>query len=70
MTDIQQIDVAYGRGSVPVMADPKVATWEVIRPTFEAALEKPERLFVEAVRNPIGSRPLRDLIEPGIGWRL
>ncbi|MBT5829795.1 MAG: nickel-dependent lactate racemase [Candidatus Latescibacteria bacterium] len=62
---IQQIDVAYGRGHVPIQADFDMAEWQVIRPQFEAALEDPKQGFVDAVRNPIGAKPLRELVKPG-----
>ncbi len=58
------IDVAYGRGTVSVQADPKIARWDVMRPCYAPALEGPKRLFHEAVRRPIGTKPLRDVVEP------
>ena len=53
---MEQINVPYGRGTVSVQADPKLAQWDVIRPSFEPALEDPKRLFREAVRDPIGTK--------------
>lgn len=61
---IQNIDVAYGRGHVPLQADSDLADWSVIRPKFEAALENPKQGFLNAVRNPVGAKPLRDLVQP------
>lgn len=61
---IQQIHVAYGRGHVPLQADSDMAEWQVIRPQFEAALEDPKQGFVDAVCNPIGSKPLKELVKP------
>ena len=43
---------------------PKLAQWDVIRPSFEPALEDPKRLFHEAVRDPIGTKPLREIVTP------
>ena len=60
---MNQIDVAFGRGVVPIQADPRLAKWEVIRPSFEPALEDPKRLFQEAVRNPISARPLQEMVK-------
>lgn len=62
---IEKIDVAYGRGSVPIMADSDVADWSVIRPKFEAAIADPQKAFTDAVRNPIGAKPLKDLVKAG-----
>jgi nickel-dependent lactate racemase len=61
---IQKIDVAYGRGYVPLQADSNLAEWSVIRPHFEAALEDPGQAFIRAVRNPIGTKPLKELVKP------
>ena len=61
---MEQINVPYGRGTVSVQADPKLAQWDVIRPSFEPALEDPKRLFREAVRDPIGTKPLREMVKP------
>ena len=62
---IEKIDVAYGRGYVPILADSDVADWSVIRPKFEAAIADPKKGFIDAVRNPIGAKPLRDSVQPG-----
>lgn len=59
---MNQIDVAYGRSFIPIQADPNLANWNVIRPSFEPALEIPKRLFQEAVRNPIEAKPLREMV--------
>ncbi|MDP6778398.1 MAG: nickel-dependent lactate racemase [Candidatus Latescibacteria bacterium] len=61
MAEKNRIDIAYGKGSVAIEADPDLADWTVIRPTFEAALVDPKAGFVEASRSPIGSRPLREV---------
>jgi nickel-dependent lactate racemase len=62
---IENIDVAYGRGYIPIRADSDLADWSVIRPKFEAALDAPKQAFTQAVRNPIGAKPLRDMVKPG-----
>lgn len=59
------IHIAYGRGHVAIQADPERAEWEVIRPRFEPALADPCADFIAAVNDPIGSKPLKDLIRPG-----
>ena len=61
---MKQIDIPYGRGAVSVSADPKLAYWDVIRPAFEPALEDPKQLFHEAVRHPLGTKPLREIVKP------
>jgi len=60
----KQIDIAYGRGSVPIYADEGLADWTVIRPAFEAALEDAQQCFVEACEAPVGCKSLGDLISP------
>ena len=64
MTGEYQIDIAFGRGSVPIQADPSLADWQVIRPSFEAALPGAAEKFRVAARRPIGSAPLRDVVKP------
>lgn len=61
---IEKIDVAYGRGSVSIQADSNLAEWSVIRPHFEAAIEDPKQKFMDAVCDPIGAKPLRELVKP------
>ena len=61
---MRHIDIPYGRGAVSVQTDPKLAQWDVIRPSFEPALEDPKRLFHEAVRDPIGTKPLKEIVKP------
>ena len=60
---MKQIDIPYGRGAVSVQTDPKLAHWDVIRPSFEPALEDPKQLFHKAVRDPIGTKPLREIVK-------
>lgn len=59
------IQIAYGRGHVSIQADPEIAEWHVIRPRFESALANPRADFIMAVNDPIGSKPLKDIIRPG-----
>jgi nickel-dependent lactate racemase len=58
------IQIAYGRGSVPLQADPQQADWYVIRPKFSAALPDVENRFRAACRKPVGCRPLNQVISP------
>ncbi len=58
------IPVAFGRGSVSIRADRERADWTLIRPRFEAALPDGALAFRGAVRSPIGSAPLRDIVSP------
>ena len=57
------VDIRYGKGTIPLRVDSGKAEWEVIRPRYESALERPEEQFQEAVRTPIGGRPLADIVE-------
>ena len=65
LSDEHRVEVAFGRGSVSVNADPDLAEWEVIRPTFEEAIPDPKPRFREAVENPVASDPLGELVSPG-----
>lgn len=58
---MNQIDVAYGKGTLPLRADPAVADWEVIRPVFEAAHPDPAKGFRLAAADPIDVKPLGDV---------
>ena len=62
--DEYRVDVAFGHGNVSISADPGLAEWDVIRPSFEAALADPKRRFREAVENPVASDPLGNLVSP------
>ena len=61
----QQIDIAFGKGSLPIQADPDLADWKVIRPQFEMAAADAEMRFGEACGDPTGCRPLGDLVSSG-----
>ena len=61
---MKHIDIPYGRGAVSVQTDPALAQWDVIRPSFEPALEDSKRLFHKAVRHPLGTKPLREIVKP------
>jgi nickel-dependent lactate racemase len=58
------IQIAYGKGTIPLRMDPELAEWHVIRPRFAPALPEAEKVFRAACRKPIASRPLREVIEP------
>jgi len=62
------IDVAYGKGSIPLRADPSVAEWEVIRPGFEPAHPNPVEGFRQASAQPLGADPLSEVA--GLGDRV
>ena len=64
LIDEHRVEVAFGRGSVSVSADPDLAEWEVIRPSFEGAIPDPKSRFREAVENPVASDPLGELVSP------
>lgn len=65
MGQTQQIDIAFGKGSLPIQADSDLADWWVIRPEFEKAAAEAERRFREACDDPKGCEPLADLVSPG-----
>jgi nickel-dependent lactate racemase len=57
------VKLAYGRNGLEV-ALPEQAQATVISPRFVPGLEDEASALREALRNPIGSRPLRDLVSP------
>ena len=61
---MNEIKIAYGKGSISLNADPGIAEWTSIRPKFKPAFPDPESGFREAVANPIGTDPLGELIKP------
>jgi nickel-dependent lactate racemase len=57
--------LAYGRTGLPIeLDDPLNVT--VVEPSFVPALPDPEAAVREALRAPIGSPPLGDLVRPGM----
>ena len=56
------IQIAYGRGAIPLRLDPELAEWHLIRPKFAPALPQAEEVFRAACRKPIASKPLREVI--------
>ena len=58
------IYLTYGRGMIPLYANPELAEWYVIRPKFAQPLPDAEQQFHAACRHPIGCPPLRDIVRP------
>jgi nickel-dependent lactate racemase len=58
------IEIAYGRGTIPLRLDRDLAEWQAIRPMFAPALPNAEEVFRAACREPVASKPLRELIRP------
>lgn len=61
----QTAQIAYGKRRIPLRMESRLAEWEVIAPKFEPAHPDPLAGFIEAVRNPIGARPLREIVGAG-----
>jgi nickel-dependent lactate racemase len=59
------IKLAYGKTGLPVELDDSLNV-TVVEPTFVPALADPEAAVRDALRAPIGSPPLRDLVRPGM----
>ena len=59
------VNIAFGRGTIPLDISPELAQWHVIRPRFEKALLNAEAAFHTSCQNPQGCPPLREMIEPG-----
>jgi len=58
-----KISLPYGRKQVAV--EIPFRDVNVVEPRFIAGLADERKAFADAVRSPIGSRPLRDIIRPG-----
>lgn len=58
----ETIEVAFGKGSVPLQVEAEQADWKVIRPTFAPAIHDPQAGFRTACRKPIASPPLREIV--------
>lgn len=58
------IQILYGKGTIPLHADPALAEWHVIRPKYAAPLPDPAQAFRAACRDPIESAPLREIVRP------
>lgn len=55
------VDIAYGRGRLPLRLDPAVADWTVVEPRPEPAVSDPRAAFFHAAANPVGGRTLADI---------
>ena len=58
------IKIAYGKGHVPLRMDDSLATWDVIRPTYETPLADGQAAFSAACQEPYGTAPLSELVSP------
>jgi nickel-dependent lactate racemase len=60
-----RINLAYGKTGLPIELDDSLNV-TVVEPTFVPALADPEAAVRAALREPIGSPPLADLVRPGM----
>jgi nickel-dependent lactate racemase len=60
-----RIDLAYGKQGLPLELDEALDV-TVVQPTFVPALSDPAAAVRAALESPIGSPPLRDVVEPGM----
>jgi nickel-dependent lactate racemase len=60
-----RIKLAYGKTGLPIELDDSLNV-TVVEPSFVPALADPEAAVRDALRAPIGSPPLRDLVRPGM----
>ncbi len=58
-----RVDLAYGRGSLPIEVPDEPTT--VLEPTYVKGLTDQRRAVREAIRNPLQSPPLRDIVREG-----
>ncbi|MCX7780734.1 MAG: nickel-dependent lactate racemase, partial [Negativicutes bacterium] len=61
---MKEYTMKYGRGKVNFSLDPSLVKEELIIQNYPV-LADPEAAILEAIRNPIGSAPLRDIVKPG-----
>ncbi|MCZ2099633.1 MAG: nickel-dependent lactate racemase, partial [Anaerolineae bacterium] len=59
---MMQVELAYGRHGLTIDLPDDV---DVIRPRYVPGYPDETAALLDAIRNPIGSPPLRDLVEPG-----
>ena len=59
-----RVDLAYGRGSLPIEVPDEPTT--VLEPTYVKGLTDQRRAVREAIRNPLQSPPLRDIVREGL----
>ncbi len=64
MTGETMCSIAYGRGRIPFTLDHTLAEWHIIQPKDEPSIEEPRKAFLDACRNPISCRPLREIVKP------
>jgi nickel-dependent lactate racemase len=65
MVSEMRIKLAYGKTGLPIELDDSLNV-TVVEPSFVPALPDPEAAVRDALRAPIGSPPLRDLVCPGM----
>ena len=56
------VDIAYGRGRLPLVLKHGLAEWHVLTRKIVPPFPDARRAFADACRNPIGCRPLREQI--------
>ena len=61
---VMNVNLSYGRGHLPVEFPDDCTT--VIEPTYVVGLADQPGAVRDAVRDPVGTRPLRDLAQPGL----
>ncbi len=62
-----KVHLQYGRDGLAVDIPGDNVT--VIEPRLVRGLADERPAFIEAVRDPIGTRPLREIVKPGDRWR-
>jgi nickel-dependent lactate racemase len=65
MHERNHLDLAYGKGTIPLHTNPGLAQWSVLRPGSARPLADPQQAFRESCSRPAGVRPLNDIISPG-----
>lgn len=61
---MREVNIAYGKGTIPLRLDPDVAEWHVLEPIHEPPLPDPHEVFVEACKHPVGTSPLDTIVGP------
>jgi nickel-dependent lactate racemase len=60
----ETVQIAYGKGTIPLRMDTTRARWRIIEPRHAPALKDAEERFRAACEKPVGSPPILDVVEP------
>ena len=65
MADLSKVFLKYGRGSLPLVMDPELAVWEVLRGEDCPEISPYRESIRESLRNPVNCKPLKEAVKRG-----